>query len=60
MDTYTLPDTPSGAVLVFNLTLSLRKANYKTFVRPERIGRFDVLVLYASPAKRPSRKERGL
>lgn len=60
MDTYTLPDTVNGAALVFNLAVSLRKAGYKTFTRPERIGRFDVLVLYAKPATRLSRKERGL
>jgi hypothetical protein len=59
-DTYTLPDTPDGAALAFNLSVSLRKAGYKTFMRPETLGRFAVLVLYVTPAKRASRKERGL
>lgn len=57
---YTLPPTDDGLGLLFDLTISLRRAGHKTRV-VERLlsGRTPVVTLIAKPKTRPNRKDRG-
>jgi hypothetical protein len=60
VNTYYLPYSESGLVLVIELTLSLRAAGFKTAVSETSLCGFPVYQLTATPAVRLSRKARGL
>lgn len=61
-DLFTFADSVVGAEHAFNTTLSLRRAGYKTRLAPRVMEGTTtrVLTVMATPAPRPSRKERGL
>lgn len=60
IERFTFPKTDVGLEGALSLTLSLRRAGFKTHVTEEVIGRTPVYKLHARPAARLSRKERGL
>ena len=59
VDVHTLPFTPEGLEIAFDITPGLRKAGYKTLLREDELCGFPVYTLLAFPPKRPNRKERG-
>lgn len=56
---HSFPDSESGLALAFNLTLSLRRAGFKTRLLPRVIGTTSLHTLIATPATRPNRRARG-
>ena len=58
---YTLPNTEAGLTLAFNLSLSLRRAGYRTRLAERAFshGYTRVVTVVATPKPRPNRKARG-
>lgn len=55
---YNLPFTDRGLEIVFEITLGLRRAGYKTRLVIDRSSDV-VYTVVATPPKRPNRKARG-
>ena len=53
-------DTEAGLTHAYNITLVLRRSGFKTRLRQAQIGTTALQVVEATPAVRPSRRERGL
>lgn len=53
-------DTEAGLSSAFALSLTLRRSGFKTRLAARTIGTTVLQIVYATPAARLSRKERGL
>ena len=59
-DLYTLPNTESGLTLALGLSLSLRRAGYRTRLAERAFSHGTrVVTVVATPKPRPNRKARG-
>lgn len=57
---FTFSDSATGLALAFETTLSLRRAGFRTHLETSVYSRTTVHTVVATPALRPTRKERGL